>query len=109
MSKKKVFTADTLVTVAHFANVLATEGIETEIRNANLGGALGEVPFTEVWPQLWVKHALDAPRAREIIEEIRSEPEPVGEPWVCKACGTRNEYQFAVCWNCGWADSETPL
>lgn len=98
--------------VAHYANVLATEGIATEIRNANLGGALGEVPFTEVWPQLWVVHALDEQRAREIIEEVRSSPAPDGEPWVCRVCQTSNEYQFAVCWHCGAPDhnaSETPL
>lgn len=98
--------------VAHYANVLATEGIETEIRNANLGGALGEVPFTEVWPQLWVVHALDEQRAREIIHEVQSSPVPDGEAWVCSACQTVNEYQFAVCWQCGAPDQsgrDTPL
>lgn len=112
MTNKKVFTADSLVMVAHYANVLATEGIKTEIRNANLGGALGEVPFTEVWPQLWVVHALDEQRAREIIEEVQSSPMPDGEPWACGACQTLNEYQFAACWHCGAPDpstSDTPL
>ena len=102
---KKVFTADNLVTVAHFRNVLAAEGIDSEIRNANLGSVLGEVPFTEVWPQLWVKHVLDAPRAREIIEAMQREEESPGEAWHCRHCGAENEAQFAACWQCGAADT----
>ena len=97
---KKVFSADNLVTVAHFRNVLESEGIRTEIRNQNLGGVLGEVPFTEVWPQLWVRNALDAPRALEIIEEVSSTTE-TGDDWQCANCGSDNEAQFAACWQCG--------
>lgn len=97
---KKVFTADNLVIVAHYRNVLEAEGIETEIRNQNLGSVLGEVPFTEVWPQLWVRHAFQADRAVEIINEVAA-AQISGEPWVCQQCGTRNEPQFAACWRCG--------
>ena len=97
---RKVFTADNLVTVAHYRNVLESEGIATEIRNQNLGGVVGEIPFTEAWPQLWVRHALDAPRAREIIAEVSAAPE-TGEAWRCASCGTDNEAQFAACWQCG--------
>ena len=99
---KKVFTADNLVTVAHYRNVLESHGIATEIRNQNLGGVLGEVPFTEVWPQLWVK-PLDAQRALELIEAARTEPVE-GEPWRCASCNADNEAQFAACWQCGQPD-----
>lgn len=100
---KKVFTADNLVTVAHFRNVLETAGIETEIRNENLGSVLGEVPFTEVWPQLWVRHVLDAPRALELIAEASAPPE-ASDPWQCRHCAASNEGHFAACWQCGKAD-----
>lgn len=100
---RKIFTADNLVTVAHYRNVLESEGIRTEIRNQNLGGALGEVPFTEVWPQLWVK-PLDAQRALEIIDELRS-ARVDGDAWRCPGCGADNEPQFAACWQCGEADA----
>ncbi|MEL7296376.1 MAG: DUF2007 domain-containing protein [Pseudomonadota bacterium] len=100
---KKVFSADNLVTVAHYRNVLEAEGIATEIRNQNLGGVLGEVPFTEVWPQLWVKHALDEPRARELIATVQATPE-AGDPWICRHCQASNESHFAACWQCGAVD-----
>lgn len=99
---RKVFTADNLVTVAHFRNVLESHGIRAEIRNQNLGGVLGEVPFTEVWPQLWVK-PLDVQRALELIEEARALPAG-GDPWRCGDCGADNEPQFAACWQCGRPD-----
>ena len=100
---RKVFTADNLVTVAHYRNVLESEGIRTEIRNQNLGGVVGEVPFTEVWPQLWVR-PLDAQRAREIIDELDAAPVD-GEPWRCASCEADNEAQFAACWRCGEPDA----
>ncbi|MFK8051837.1 MAG: DUF2007 domain-containing protein [Woeseiaceae bacterium] len=100
---KKVFTADNIITVAHYRNVLEAEGIATEIRNQNLGSVLGEVPFTEVWPQLWVRHALDVPRAKELIAEA-SQPPEVGEAWHCQHCEASNESHFAACWQCGKSD-----
>ena len=106
--RKQVFTDSNLVTVAHYRNVLTAEGIEADIRNANLGSVLGEVPFTEVWPQLWVRHVLDVPRAREIIAELQAAPDATGAPWECTACGTLNEYQFAACWRCATAAPPEP-
>ena len=100
---KKVFSADNIVTVAHFRNVLETAGIRTEIRNQNLGSVLGEVPFTEVWPQLWVLHPLDEQRALELIAEASAETAPAPD-WTCTHCGADNEAQFAACWQCGRPD-----
>lgn len=101
---KQVFTADNIVTVAHFKNVLAAEGIRSEIRNQNLGSVLGEVPFTEVWPQLWVVHALDVDRARQIIADAQSQTLE-GPQWSCERCGIDNEFQFAACWQCATPQS----
>ncbi|MEO0576517.1 MAG: DUF2007 domain-containing protein [Pseudomonadota bacterium] len=101
---KQVFTADNIITVAHFKNVLAADGIESEIRNQNLGSVLGEVPFTEVWPQLWVVNSLFADRARQLIAEAQSQTLE-GPPWACRHCGEDNEFQFAACWQCATPQS----
>ena len=53
---KKVTSADSLVTINHYKNVLISEGIPAFIRNEHLGGILGEMPFQEVWPELWVEN-----------------------------------------------------
>ena len=65
---KKLTTHASLITINHYKNVLAAEGIEAEIRNQHLGSIMGDMPFVEVWPELWVKNDLDFDRARQLIE-----------------------------------------
>ena len=96
---KKLTSAETIVTITHYQNLLAAEGIKTEIRNQHLGGIMGEMPVFETWPQLWVINDLDFDRASQLISSVESESP--GEPWTCGHCGEENEGQFAACWNCG--------
>jgi rubrerythrin len=86
---------------AHLAAALRAAGIDCEVRNTALSGALGEIPFLECAPQIWIRNSLDEARARELIARLR---EPVeGEPWTCGRCGELLEPQFSQCWNCGAA------
>jgi hypothetical protein len=89
------------IAAAHFAGALRAAGIDCEVRNTTLSGALGEIPFLECAPQIWIRNPLDEPRARELLAQLRH---PVaGEPWTCSGCGELLEPQFATCWNCGTA------
>jgi hypothetical protein len=99
---KRVYTAESLVQVIHVRNLLQAEGIAAELRNERLGGALGEIPFLEAWPELWVDE-LDFERAQELVQlELHSHgvAEP---PWTCAGCGEQVEGQFTECWQCGRA------
>ena len=60
---KRVYRAASLIQVAHARNVLLTAGIESELRNQYLAGALGDLPMLETWPQLYVEDADEACRA----------------------------------------------
>ena len=95
---KKLTSAESVITINHFRNLLASEGIPTEVRNEHLGSIMGEVPFFETWPQLWVVNDLDFDRAKQLI--TGAETESPGADWTCKKCGETNEGQFAACWNC---------
>jgi hypothetical protein len=95
---KKLTSAETIVTITHYQNLLAAEGIKTEIRNQHLGGIMGEMPVFETWPQLWVVNELEFDRATQLIEAADSESHEV--PWTCRKCGEKNEGQYAACWNC---------
>ncbi len=97
---KKLTSAASLITIKHYQNLLNAEGIDTELRNEHLGSILGEMPFDQVWPQLWVKNDLDYDRAKQLIDAAITDESP-SSPWLCKQCGEENEGQFAVCWNCG--------
>ena len=99
---RKVHTAESMVEIAHLRNLLESEGIACVVRNERLAGALGEIPFVECWPQLWVRNAGDVLRARGLIDEALR-PTPEAEPWVCPHCGEHIEPQFAQCWHCAAA------
>ena len=98
---KKLTSADSIVTINHWKNLLESEGIPCEIRNEHLGSVMGEVPFPEVWPQLWVINDLDYDRGKQLIDAEIAEIESPAEPWKCGKCGEENEGQFSACWNCG--------
>lgn len=102
---KKVTSADTVVLINHYKNLLTAEGIAAEIRNEHLNSIYGEMPFTEVWPELWVVNDIDYDRAKQLIDDSIGDESPQ-ESWRCKSCGEDNEGQFAACWKCG-RDSES--
>ena len=95
---KRVYRAATLLQVAHARNVLLTAGIQSELRNQYLSGALGDLPLMETWPQLFVD---DTEEAFALNALARAETSPRGSTWRCPACGEESEPQFTQCWRCG--------
>jgi hypothetical protein len=95
----KVFTNESLVVVSHVRNVLQQAGIATLVKNERLAGALGEIPYLETWPELWVVENDQAEQARSLATAAMSET-PAGSSWACEGCGETNEGQFAACWRC---------
>jgi hypothetical protein len=93
-----VFRAASLLQVAHARNVLTAAGIESELRNQYLAGALGDLPMLETWPQLWVEDPFESAALRA-LEKAATAPE--GAPWTCAQCGEQLEPQFTTCWRCG--------
>jgi hypothetical protein len=100
---KKVTSADSLVTISHYKNLLVSEGIAAFIRNEHLGSIVGEMPFQHAWPELWVRNDLDYDRALQLIDSSLRDESP-SAPWQCSHCGVENEGQFGACWSCGKSD-----
>jgi rubredoxin len=98
---KKLTSAPTVITIHHYKNLLAAEGIPSVIRNEHFGSILGEMPFTDTWPQLWVVNDLHYDRAQQLISGAAFEESPADD-WRCPKCGETNEGQFAACWRCGY-------
>jgi hypothetical protein len=99
---KRVFRAASLLQVAHARNVLIAAGIDSELRNQYLAGALGDLPMLETWPQVWVEDDFESAALRA-LEKASSAPS--GADWICSQCGERLEPQFTTCWRCGAAVS----
>jgi hypothetical protein len=96
---RKVHTAESLVEVAHLRNILESAGIPCIVRNDRLGGVVGEIPFVECWPELWIRDPGQELRARGLIEQALH-PRPTGGSWTCPDCGEQLEGQFLECWRC---------
>ncbi len=88
---KRVYRAASLLQVAHARNVLITAGIQCELRNQYLAGALGDLPMMETWPQLYVD---DADERFALGALARAAAAPAGIPWICVECGEQLEPQF---------------
>jgi hypothetical protein len=91
--------ADHPLQAAIWADTLRAAGIRCEVRNTALSGALGEIPFLECAPQVWLIDDADESRAREILQSLRRPAS--GPAWRCAACGEVSEPQFGSCWKCG--------
>jgi hypothetical protein len=91
--------ADHPLQAAIWADTLRAAGIRCEVRNTALSGALGEIPFLECAPQVWLIDDADEYRAREILQSLRRPA--CGAAWRCASCGEVSEPQFGSCWKCG--------
>lgn len=80
-------------------DLLQQEGIAVLLRNEELFAAMGEIPFIELRPELWVIDDEVLPRAQCLIEAWQRETTTVA--WSCPACGEELEGQFDACWKCG--------
>jgi hypothetical protein len=96
---KLIARADHPLQAAIWADTLRAAGIRCEVRNTTLSGAMGEIPFLECAPQVWLLNEGDETQAREILLQLRRPI--VGAPWRCAECGEESEPQFGTCWKCG--------
>ncbi len=64
--------ADNALQASIWADTLRAAGIRCELRNTALSGALGEIPFLECAPQVWIERDHDESRAREILQQLKA-------------------------------------
>lgn len=82
-------------------NLLEQEGIACVLRNEELFAGLGEIPFVEMFPELWVVDDEVYPRARLLLDHWLESQDKDAEAWTCPGCGEHLEGQFGACWSCG--------
>ncbi len=98
---KRVHIAATLIDAQLAADTLSSLGIPNHIFNANAAGALGEVPFANAQPEIWVEDDGQAARASEILASVKNAA--AGTDKACPHCGEANPSHFLTCWHCGSA------
>jgi hypothetical protein len=84
-----------------FKELLSSEGIDCVVKNDQLFAAMGEIPFTECYPEIWIIDDEIYPRARLLLDSWLAADESDCENWTCTVCNEVSEGQFDVCWSCG--------
>ncbi len=99
----RIYDSLDLPMVGHFRSILESIGIPCEIRNEAGISLAGEVPFTAVYPELWVLDDEHVPLACQTIRDYleREKTAPPVEDWTCSNCGEFVDGNYAECWNCG--------
>ena len=101
MKKLHVFSYRERAQAAMIQEILSNEGIQCLLRNDQLASALGEIPFLECYPELWVVDDDVFPRARNLLDGWLNDRGNSDKPWICKNCGEHCEAHFGACWACG--------
>ncbi len=102
---QKLFVSPNLVEVESLKGMLDQTGIQSWINNQHGSSLAGEVPFAEVFPELWVLDNADYTAAQQFLENWRTARPYESTDWACVRCGESHEKDFTSCWNCG---SERP-
>jgi len=79
---------------------LAAEGIDARLFNQYAQGGLGDIPFPNAYPEIWLLNERDLARARMVIYSFERRPEVEGHV-TCPHCGEDNPANFETCWHCG--------
>ena len=97
----KLFVSQSLVEVETRKEVLEQEGILCTVKNQQGSSLAGEVPFAEVFPELWVINDDDFPRAQEFLDNWSKAAATIEKAWTCSGCGEQHTGEFTTCWKCG--------
>lgn len=105
-ARRKLFTAGDLIEAHLLEGMLMAEGIEACVKHERLQAGVGELPFVEMWPEVWVAHAADLRRAQAILAVFVQQD--MAAEWVCPVCQEPNPATFESCWSCltGPTDAE---
>ena len=68
---RKVYEDQDMTMVGYYQSLLESEGVITTVKNEYASLASGEIPFTQVYPELWVSDDADYQRSVELIRSVR--------------------------------------
>ena len=98
---KRIHSEPNPIFIYQIKDLLEEKGIATIIKNEHLSGGVGELPPTEVWPELWVVNNDDKDPAKRLVDGFMKSIKANPESWACPGCGEVIEGQFNICWSCG--------
>lgn len=97
----KLISRSSLIELAPYEFGLNVADIKFIRKNEYISGTVGELPFTDVWPELWLLDDACYDQANHICKQIESEVKQNNIDWSCIECGEINANSFEFCWSCG--------
>ena len=94
---KRVFRADSLLEVQLVADTLSSLGINNHILNAYAVGAMGELPYSQTSPEVWIADPAQEAQACEAVAALEA---PLLPDKICSQCKEINPGNFLSCWQC---------
>lgn len=67
---KKLWTGTDLVQLTMLKSELEAKGIEFTVKNEALRGAVGELPWNDIWPEVWIADDADLKAAEEVLADL---------------------------------------
>jgi hypothetical protein len=98
----RIYQAANLPQAHLLAGLLRHAGIAVRVFNENAQGGMGDIPFGETYPEIWIEDAADKAKAIGVIAAFEAAP-LVQDKVFCRACSEENPANFELCWKCGAA------
>ena len=94
----RVYQAQDLPQAQLVIDMLERHGISAKLLNGNAAAALGDIPFTHAYPEIWLVNESDLTISKQLIAEFEK---PLNdEQWRCPNCDETSPASFESCWNC---------
>jgi len=97
---KKLYVSQSLIDVESRKELLDQAGILCTIKNQRSAMLGGEVPFVEVFPELWVLQDKDWDQAQQLLQDWEEAKPLATTSWTCSSCGEIHQKEFTTCWKC---------
>lgn len=95
------YSAESLHEAQLLLDLLGEAGVEATLFNEHLLGAIGELPFSQCWPKIWLTDESNLPAARQVIACYESRKKQVSNGVRrCDGCGEESPDNFELCWSC---------
>ena len=93
--------SQSLIDVESRKELLDQAEIPCMIKNQRSHMLGGEVPFVEVFPELWVLQDEDCERALKLLNDWEQAQPIETTSWTCTSCREILQKEFTTCWKCG--------
>lgn len=97
---KKIYSAANLIEAQIMLDLLGHSGVEARLFNQNAQSGVGEIPFSNTYPEVWIMKDDDLERGKIVVRHYEDSPVEAGVVF-CRACGEENPRNFQLCWQCG--------